>query len=201
MKTKETPVKKIKRLQLDQTQAILLLSFVTVGLVLAFGAGFITGIGYQTNEAIRSLHLEPVTQPLLPTSDLDKQMTFYSTLTRSQGSSVAGQSDAKEVNDLQPQRHATPSRQIPSSTQPAVSELRYSVQVGSFRARDEAEHLYTVLSNKGYTTVIKTALVPGTGIVYRVMVGQFTKRDAAHRVAQRLKSRERLAVMITSDAP
>jgi cell division protein FtsN len=79
--------------------------------------------------------------------------------------------------------------------------LRYSVQVGSFRARDEAEHLYTVLSNKGYTTLVKTALVPDKGIFYRVTVGQFAKRDAANRVAQRLKSRERLAVMITSDAP
>jgi cell division protein FtsN len=201
MKINETPIKKNKRLQLDQTQVTLLLSFMTVGLVLVFGAGFITGMWYQTNEASRSLHLESATQPLPPTSDADKQMTFYTTLTRSQASSAAGQSDPKEVNDPQPPSHTRPSRQIPPATQPAALKVRYRVQVGSFRARDEAEHLNTVLSNKGYTTVIKTALVSGKGIVYRVMVGQFAERDAANHLAHRLQSRERLAVMITSDAP
>lgn len=199
MKAKETPVKNIKRLQLDQTQVTLLLSFVTVGLVLAFGTGFIIGMWYQTNESMSSLQIEPATQAPPPTSVSDNEMTFYSTLTRSPGVSAAERSDTKDVREVPPPSPPPPRQSTPSP--PSASKLRYSVQVGSFRARDEAERLYAVLSKKDYMTVIKTALVPDKGIVYRVLVGQFASRDAAQRVAQRLKSRERLAVMVTSTVP
>lgn len=198
MKSKQTSVNKIKRLQLNQTQVTLLLSFVTVGLVLAFGAGFIIGMWYQTNETITALQIEPATQAPSPTSVSDNEMTFYTTLTRSNAASAAGRSDSKEVQEVPPPSPPPPRQSTPS---PPASTLRYSVQVGSFRARDEAEHLYAVLSKKDYRTVIKTALVPDKGIVYRVLVGQFASRDAAQRVAQRLKSRERLAVMVTSTVP
>lgn len=197
---KETQNKKIKRVQLDQTQVGLLLGFVSVGLVLAFGAGFITGMWYQTNEQIRPLDLKP-TANATP-ANADDQMTFYSTLTRS---------DSPSAKPLRPD-HKGPSQSAPQSRLPSteqkadavphtMAEQRFSVQVGSFRAREEAEHLHTLLSNKGYQTAIKTALVPGIGILYRVRVGRFAEREAAKRIAQRLAFEERLEGMITEVTP
>lgn len=200
MSGNETQNKKIKRLQLDQTQVGLLLCFVSVGLVLAFGAGFITGMWYQTNEQMRPLDLKPAAKTT--TDNPDDQMTFYSTLTSSEPSAV------KPLNaDRRGKPQVTRQRQprLPEPHADAVSatmgEQRFSIQVGSFRARDEAEHLHALLSNKGYKTVIKTALVPGKGILYRVRVGQFAERQAAKRIARRLRSEERLDVMITEVAP
>lgn len=195
-----TQNKKVKRLQLDQTQIGLLLGFVGVGLLLAFGAGFITGMWYQTKEQIRPLALEPISE--MAADDANDQMTFYSTLARSD-LPAASQPPVAPAHSPQPvPPHSSQSADPHVATLPnAVPEMYFSIQVGSFRARDEAEHLYTLLSSKGYKTVIKTALVPGKGILYRVRVGQFVEREAAEPIARRLKSQERLDVMITAISP
>jgi cell division septation protein DedD len=196
----ETQNKKIKRLQLDQTQVGLLLGFVSVGLVLAFGAGFITGMWYQTNAQIRPLELQPTAKTT--TDNSDDQMTFYSTLTRSDASAAKPpKADRHDTPRPTPRRRPPLSEQHADSVPYTMGEQRFSVQVGSFRARDEAESLHTILSNKGYKTAIKTSLVPGQGILYRVRVGQFAERKAAKRIARRLASEERLDVMITEVAP
>lgn len=206
MPGKETRNKKIKRVQLDQTQVGLLLGFVSVGLVLAFGAGFITGMWYQTNEQIRPLDLRPRAHTAPPRTD--DQMTFYSTLTRSDApaataprSATAPHADPKGPPPPA-QRHRLPSAEQKADVVPhPMPEPRFSIQVGSFRARDEAEQLHTLLANKGYQSAIQTALVPGKGILYRVRVGRFAERETAKRIARRLQSEERLAVMITEVTP
>jgi cell division septation protein DedD len=235
----ETQYKKAKRLQLDRTQVGLLLGFVSVGLVLAFGAGFITGLWYQTKEQIRPLDLKPTVNR--EADDGDDRMTFYSTLTRSDSPAHAAAPAARPLDvKPEPTRQAAQQRQArsvdrnvtpaapaarpldvkPEPTRQAAqqsqarsvaqnvttlpntaAEQYFSIQVGSFRARDEAERLYTLLSKKGYQTVVKTVLVPGKGILYRVRVGQFTERAAAKQIARRLKSEERLAVLIVTVSP
>lgn len=192
----ETQTKPAKRLRLDRTQVSLILGFVTVGLVLALGAGFIAGMWYQTNEQIGLRHLEPSSASTLPVPD--RAMTFYSTLTRSEVSSPSpSRPDHDDMAKAQQPLQPTP----PQASSPPKPGTRYSVQVGSFRARDEAEHLYTVLSNKGYSTSVKTSFVPGQGIHYRVRVGSYAERTAADRVVQRLRSQEHLAGMIMTVSP
>jgi cell division protein FtsN len=202
----ETQYKKAKRLQLDRTQVGLLLGFVSVGLVLAFGAGFITGLWYQTKEQIRPLDLKPTVNR--EADDGDDRMTFYSTLTRSDSPAHAAAPAARPLDvKPEPTRQAAQQSQARSVAQNVTTlpntaaEQYFSIQVGSFRARDEAERLYTLLSKKGYQTVVKTVLVPGKGILYRVRVGQFTERAAAKQIARRLKSEERLAVLIVTVSP
>jgi cell division septation protein DedD len=187
-------------LQLDRTQVGLLLSFVSVGLVLAFGAGFISGMWYQTNEQIRPLNLKPTVKTT--TDKPDDQMTFYSTLTRSDSPAESQPgANSKEIQKPVRQRQPKLSDQSVDAVPRAIAEHNFSIQVGSFRARDEAENLHSLLSNKGYKTVIKTALVPGKGILYRVRVGQFAERESAKRIAKRLRSEERLAAIITAISP
>lgn len=195
----ETQSKKIKRLQLDQTQVGLLLGFVSVGLLLAFGAGFITGMWYQTNEQIPPLDLKPTAKT---TTDKSDNLTFYSTLTRPDASSAtAPTADLHETLPAMQQRRSPLPEQHTDSVPYTMDEQHFSIQVGSFRAREEAENLHVLLSNKGYKTIIKTSLVPGHGILYRVWVGQFSEREAAKRIARRLASEERLDVMIAEVTP
>lgn len=200
MARQETQNPKNKRLQLDRTQAGVLLAFLSVGLVLAFGGGFITGMWYQTHEQNTPLAFEPASK--MSGDKSDEKMTFYSTLTRPEASAES-QLDLRPVSNRQPAKQSQPP--VPDlfdATSPrALSEQQYSIQVGSFRARDEAENLHKFIESKGYKAIIKTALVPGKGILYRVRVGQFAQREAAKRIAHRLRSEERLAAMITVITP
>jgi cell division protein FtsN len=93
-----------------------------------------------------------------------------------------------------------PQKLAPSSARqvlPQPSEAGYSVQVGSFRAREEAEHLRQRLTQKGYPVWVQPSIVTGQGIWYRVRVGHFPDRAAADRVAQRLAAQERVSIMVT----
>jgi cell division protein FtsN len=80
---------------------------------------------------------------------------------------------------------------------PQPSAADYSVQVGSFRAREEAERLRHRLTQKGYPVLVLPSVVVGQGIWYRARVGSFPDRAAADRAAQRLAAQERVSVMVT----
>lgn len=82
---------------------------------------------------------------------------------------------------------------LPSS--PPAGPL-YSVQVGSFRAAEQAETLRQRLVRKGYEVRVRLSMVPGQGSWYRVRVGQFSTRAAAKGAAQRLHSQEGIPVMV-----
>jgi cell division protein FtsN len=96
-----------------------------------------------------------------------------------------------------------PPPQKPGSTSPgslqSSAETGYSVQVGSFRAREEAEQLRQRLTQKGYPIWVQPSIVTGQGIWYRVRVGHFPDRASADRAAQRLASQERVSIMVTEE--
>jgi cell division protein FtsN len=105
--------------------------------------------------------------------------------------------------DANPGKLSAPPSTGGSSPTPALSqpsEAGYSVQVGSFRAREEAERLRLRLTQKGYPVWIQPSVVSGQGLWYRVRVGQFADRAAADRAAQRLSNQERVSVMVTGEA-
>jgi cell division septation protein DedD len=76
----------------------------------------------------------------------------------------------------------------------------YSVQVGSFRSRNQAESLLHRLAQKGYRVAIQPATIPGQGVWYRVQVGGFPERGAADRLAQQLVTQERVAGVVVDGA-
>jgi cell division protein FtsN len=96
------------------------------------------------------------------------------------------------------QQKPAPNSPSPGGQQPSA-EAGYSVQVGSFRAREEAEQLRHRLSQKGYPVWIQPSIVTGQGIWYRVRVGHFPDRVTADRAAQRLASQERVSIMVTAE--
>jgi cell division septation protein DedD len=101
-----------------------------------------------------------------------------------------------EVSPLQ--QKPGPSSTNPEGRQPSA-EAGYSVQVGSFRAREEAEQLRHRLTQKGYPVWVQPSIVTGQGIWYRVRVGHFPDRATADRAAQRLASQERVSIMVTAE--
>jgi cell division protein FtsN len=77
---------------------------------------------------------------------------------------------------------------------PATAGARFTVQVGAFTVRAQADALRARLTNGAY--VIET----DTGGVthYRVRVGDFATRDAADQAALRLRADRRVATYVTT---
>jgi general secretion pathway protein A len=124
-----------------------------------------------------------------------------------QRSSTASEADSapptREVGEEQrdtadwPAQHHTAA----AAAQPLLSPPHYSVQVGSFRAREQAEVLRRHLTHKGYPARIRASIVPGQGTWYRVRVGHFANRETADQTAQRLATHENLSVLIAAAPP
>ena len=161
------------------------------------------------------------------TGQHEPEVTFYSTLTANE-SSPASLPPLAPVSGVAPQvPTAAPARPAPAPTPPplsqpagdgtpalaqpstraaAVSPSRppgtvYSVQVGSFRAAEQAESLRQHLAQKGYDVRVQLSMVPGRGAWYRVRVGSFSNRAAAEDMARRLSSQERRSVLVAEESP
>lgn len=95
---------------------------------------------------------------------------------------------ATEVTAVVPPPATTAAAKTPAAS--------YSVQVGSFRYRDQAERLLKRLAQKGYQGVVHPTPIPGKGVWYRVQVGGSADRSTADRLAQRLSTQERLSSIV-----
>jgi cell division protein FtsN len=85
----------------------------------------------------------------------------------------------------------------PAPAAPPVAEPRFTVQVGAFKLRSQAEALRTRLADRGeeaYVTEVET----GGVTQYRVRVGTFVTREAARDAAGRLGTERRLATYVTT---
>ncbi len=72
----------------------------------------------------------------------------------------------------------------------------FTIQVGAFSSKKEAQTLKKRLSRKGYTVFINTS--KRGKILYRVRVGRFIKRTDAEKVALKLKINEKLKTFIVT---
>ncbi len=72
----------------------------------------------------------------------------------------------------------------------------YTIQVGAFSSKREAQTLKKKLSKKGYTVFINTS--KRGKILYRVRVGRFIKRSDAEKAALRLRINEKLKTFIVT---
>lgn len=74
---------------------------------------------------------------------------------------------------------------------------RFTVQVGAFNVRAQADALRTTLAAAGYDAYVTEAEGP-SGTRYRVRVGSFASRDDASRAAERLGAERKLATYVTT---
>ena len=95
-------------------------------------------------------------------------------------------------------RPAAPSPPPPVSSPPPAPGQRFSVQVGSFSESAEAEKLADHLRRKGMHVFV----VPATGprdSRWRVRVGPIESRAEANRVAERLKTSDKLPTWVLAE--
>lgn len=84
-----------------------------------------------------------------------------------------------------PSARETSAKTKPSPPKAAAAKLTYSVQVGAFRQRHEAEAKASVLKSKGYEYVIESPSASGT--LFLLKVGKFNSRADAAAMQLKLK--------------
>lgn len=154
-----------------------------------------------------------------PTKEVQEtKLTFYDALPRSQAQPLGtginppppehAKSADKPVSppsSTMPPKVASSAVEIPAAAVPApasatvvapVPRGELAVQVASFRKKGDAEGLIQRLGRKGFPGFVMEVDLQGKGIWYRAMVGPFGDREAASTVAQRLKTEEKMAVLI-----
>ncbi len=67
---------------------------------------------------------------------------------------------------------------------------RYTVQIGAFKSREQAQKLVDVLKEKGHPAFLKQVYIPDMGSIYRVRVGGFKTREEAKTYSDNLKRKE-----------
>lgn len=94
-------------------------------------------------------------------------------------------------------RHAKPetSRTLGKDASYAQKASYFSIQIGAFSRRRNAENLANRLRKKGYSVSIVSPS-PGKSSLYKVRVGRFKTRSAALKAAKRLSKNERLATEV-----
>jgi cell division septation protein DedD len=84
-----------------------------------------------------------------------------------------------------------------SAPAPPTAEARFTVQVGAFKLRSQAEALRARLADRGYEAYVTEGEIGGV-TQYRVRVGSFATREAARDAAARLGTERQLATYVTT---
>jgi DedD protein len=91
---------------------------------------------------------------------------------------------------------APPKGAKPAMAPPEKAAGSHVVQVASFRKVKTADALRDRLTQKGYTAFTREVDLGAKGVWNRVYVGPFASVAEANRVAMRLKSEEKLSVLV-----
>jgi cell division protein FtsN len=195
--------------------------FIVLGAVavIALGSTFAAGIyiGRHGSRPVPGADAEPPRKPAGPRRsglvepvaerkpDTREPLTFYQTLTAplaplpaSPRVSTAGKPAAGEPASPRPGSEIRPSP-TPSQIGPSMGAAAYewTVQVGVFRDRRQAEGLKRQLAAGGVDAHLVDARGEDGQVRHKVRVGSFKTRDEAARVAARVASERRVPTYVT----
>lgn len=85
-----------------------------------------------------------------------------------------------------------------STTTSQASKGAYLVQVASFKAQSDAEHMKALLTLKGFSVSVVPISSPTQGNWFRVIIGPYANRDLAQKAQVTLAKTERLNGMVRS---
>jgi cell division septation protein DedD len=81
---------------------------------------------------------------------------------------------------------------------PAVlKEEKFSLQIGAYKNRKDAEALLNKFLDKGYTAYVYKNRTSDMKTIYQVRVGKFDEKRAAERLSQKLRELEEMDSFIT----
>jgi cell division protein FtsN len=85
-----------------------------------------------------------------------------------------------------------------TSTPSSSAKGHFVVQVASFKARQDAEHMKGSLTLKGFEVTVVPVNTPEQGIWFRVLIGPYPNRELAQKAQVILAKTERLNGMVRS---
>jgi DedD protein len=195
-----------------------------LGLAIVFGAGMLVGRHWESSAAREAAPRDPAATPAKkaaagrrtalgeteaerPREAADK-LTFYHTLTAplgpapsygkpsADGKARAGASTAAATSS---EGAAPPATAAAATAAPAAAAAgSWSVQVGAFDSRPQADALQQDLRRAGFEAYLTTLGTPDGKTRYRVRVGTFADRALAQRAADRLRAERSLPTFVTN---
>lgn len=85
---------------------------------------------------------------------------------------------------------ASPRPVPPEKTAEGRSGRVYSVQVGAFRVKAQADRLAEKLEKKGYSVYIISEKAGSKGVLYKVRIGRYNKKADADSLSKKIRKRE-----------
>lgn len=89
-----------------------------------------------------------------------------------------------------------PAQETPAKSPSIQTGSYFSIQVGAFSSKSNADKLARQLRVKGYNNVAVLNPSPGEKKLYKVMVGKFKSQEDALKIARILSEKEKLRVVI-----
>lgn len=83
-----------------------------------------------------------------------------------------------------------------SSERTGSMDAPFTIQVGSFARKEQAEDLTQYLRGKGYPAYVTTEVISGMGRMYQVRIGHYRTLDEAKTEAKYIGKKERLPTYI-----
>jgi cell division septation protein DedD len=141
--------------------------------------------------------------------ELQEKLTFYQTLTAPVG--PIGQSSRARTEDkgkspapvlssapsAAPALAAAPSASLPAA--PPATAAAWTVQVGAFKSRQQADEVQKRLTEAGFPAVLSPVTLDDGQSRYRVRVGGARSRGEAELLAQQVRARLPLTALVIAN--
>lgn len=92
-----------------------------------------------------------------------------------------------------------PSPPVAQSEAKLLGKIVYSVQIGAFENKNNAEALAKQYKEKGYETFIHTSTPKDKRTLYRVLIGKFENKKEAARLAEAIIAKEKIKATISRE--
>lgn len=129
----------------------------------------------------------------------DLSLSFYETLLKKEPSpdlrNKAGDSKGTQA-PTSPEKGESRLKEDRSSKRVLSGDAPFSIQVGSFAHKQQAEDLTQNLKGKGYAVYITSQVITGMGRMYQVRIGHYRTLEEARRKAELIERREKLQTYI-----
>jgi cell division septation protein DedD len=129
----------------------------------------------------------------------DLSLSFYETLLKKEPSpdlrNKGGDSKGTQA-PTSPEKRESRLKEDRSSKRVLSGDAPFSIQVGSFSRKQQAEDLTQYLKGKGYPVYITSQIISGMGRMYQVRIGHYRTLEEARRKAELIERREKLQTYI-----
>jgi len=136
-----------------------------------------------------------------PGSEDELSLTFYEELLKEEPPPNMQEKRGETHAAAGPEKRDRPPREDGSSKRTprdSRGDARFSIQVGAFTQKKQADDLTQRLKGKGYAAYITSQVISGKGRMYRVRIGHYRTQDEAERQAKYIGKKESLPTYVPS---